>query len=99
MIFDKEVDFENAVIQRLVDAGWVNHLTNQPEILRYKTEKDLIQNWADILYENNNTIDRLNGKHLTSGEMEQILEQVKSITYTCKFKWFYQWKSCNYKER
>ena len=79
MIFDKELDFENAVIQRLVDAGWVNHLTNQPEILRYKTEKDLIQNWADILYENNNTIDRLNGKHLTSGEMEQILEQVKSL--------------------
>ena len=53
MIFDKELDFENAVIQRLVDAGWVNHLTNQPEILRYKTEKDLIQNWADILYEKN----------------------------------------------
>ena len=79
MIFDKELDFENAVIQRLVDAGWVNHLTNQPEILRYKTEKNLIQNWADILYENNNTIDRLNGKHLTSGEMEQILEQVKSL--------------------
>ena len=49
MIFDKELDFENAVIQRLVDAGWVNHLTNQPEILRYKTEKNLIQNWADIL--------------------------------------------------
>ena len=49
MVFNTEQEFENALIQRLANAGWVNHSTGQPEILRYKTEKELIQNWADIL--------------------------------------------------
>lgn len=44
MVFESELDFENALIQRLANAGWVNHATGQPEILRYKTEKDLIRN-------------------------------------------------------
>ncbi len=65
MIFKTEAEFEEAVIDRLVDAGWVNHSTGQPEILRYKTEKELIKNWADILFENNNEIDRLNDVPLT----------------------------------
>ena len=45
----------------------------------YPTEEDLIQNWANILFDNNQSIDRLNGCPLTSGEMQQILEQIKTL--------------------
>ena len=54
MIFNKESDFENALIKTLTEScGW------EPEILRYKNEKELIQNWADILFENNRQRERL----------------------------------------
>lgn len=53
--FDKEADFEQALIAALQRYGW------EKQVLRYPTEKDLIQNWADILFENNRGIDRLNG--------------------------------------
>ena len=79
MTYESEPEFERVVIQRLANAGWVNHSTGKPEILRYKTEKKLIANWADILFENNNTIDRLNDAPLTDGEMKQILDQIKSL--------------------
>lgn len=45
----------------------------------YPTEEDLIQNWANILFDNNQSIDRLNGCPLTSGEMQQIMEQIKTL--------------------
>ena len=73
MVFNKESDFENALITLLFDKGW------EPEVLRYPTEKDLLQNWAQILFENNRGIDRLNDAPLTDGEMEQILEQIKTL--------------------
>ena len=79
MVFESELEFESALINRLTNAGWVNHDTGKPEILRYKTEKDLIQNWADILFENNNSTDRLNDAPLTDGEMQQIMNQVKNL--------------------
>ncbi len=74
-IYEKEKDFEEALIDQLT------HLPNQwePEILEYKTEKELIRNWADILFENNKGIDRLNGVKLTDTEMDQILEQVEKL--------------------
>ena len=75
MVFNKESDFENALITLLFDKGW------EPEVLRYPTEKDLLQNWAQILFENNRGIDRLNDAPLTDGEMEQILEQIKTRDY------------------
>ena len=93
MVFESELDFENALIQRLVNAGWVNHSTGQPEILRYKTEKDLIQNWADILFENNNSRDRLNDAPLTDGEMAQILEQIKNLRTPVKLNGFINGKT------
>lgn len=93
MIFQTEQDFENALIQRLANAGWVNHATGQPEILRYKTEKDLIRNWADILYENNNSVDRLNDARLTDGEMQQILEQIKNLRTPVKLNGFINGKT------
>lgn len=69
--FNREPDFENALIAALGNKGW-----GDMPILKYPTEEQLIQNWADILFKNNNHIDSLNGYPLTEGEMEQILSQV-----------------------
>ena len=44
--FDDEGKFEEALIQRLHDYRW------EEEVLKYKTEKDLIKNWAEIIFEN-----------------------------------------------
>lgn len=93
MVFESELEFESAVIRRLVGAGWINHATGQPEILRYKTEMDLIQNWADILFENNNSIDRLNDAPLTDGEMMQLLEQIKTLRTPVKLNEFINGKT------
>ncbi|WP_149543124.1 type I restriction endonuclease subunit R, partial [Serratia marcescens] len=43
------------------------------------TEADLLQNWADILFENNCQRDRLNDVPLTATEMQQIIEQIKEL--------------------
>lgn len=88
MDFKSEQEFENALIKLLsTDCGW------EPEILRYKTEKDLIQNWANILFENNRGIDRLNDAPLTDGEMQQILEQIKTLRTPVKLNGFINGKT------
>ena len=71
--FTKEADFEAALIRALQNHGWAK------EVLHHPTEQDLIQNWADILYENNQNIDRLNGVPLNKEEMDQLLEQIRSL--------------------
>lgn len=91
MIFNKESDFENALITLLFDKGW------EPEVLRYPTEKDLLQNWAHILFENNRGIDRLNDAPLTDGEMEQILEQIKTLRTPLKLNGFINGKTVTIK--
>ena len=73
MIFKKEAEFEDALIKVLFNKGWSS------EVIMYPTEEDLIQNWANILFNNNQSIDRLNGCPLTSGEMQQIMEQIKTL--------------------
>ena len=74
MTFDNEAAFEAAMIDLLTDKyGW------SPEVLRYPTEETLIQNWAQILYENNRDVDRLNDVPLTDSEMQQILEQITRL--------------------
>ena len=66
-MFNKEADFENALVDLLLsEKGW-------QEVLLNPSEQDLINNWARILFENNNDIDRLNNQPLTNGEMQQIL--------------------------
>lgn len=71
--FDKESDFEQAVITALQCNGW------EKEVIHHPTEEQLIQNWADILYKNNNTIDRLNECPLIPEEMDELLEQVRTL--------------------
>ncbi len=92
MSFDKEADFEEALIKMLTDScGW------ESKVLKYKTEKELIQNWADILYENNRGIDQLNDYPLTEGEMQQIIEQIANLRTPLKLNGFINGKSVTIK--
>ena len=59
MAFTKEADFEEAVVKLLIERGW------KDGVLKNYTEQQLIQNWANILFENNRGIDRLNDYPLT----------------------------------
>jgi type I restriction enzyme R subunit len=71
--FDKEADFEAALIAQLQRYGW------EKKVFKYPTEKDLIQNWANILFENNQDDDRLNHCPLIPEEMDELLEQIKEL--------------------
>ena len=75
MAFKNEAEFEKAVIEELFEHGW------EKEVLRYKTEDDLIQNWADILFENNRQIDKLNEyADLTIYNFTQMTENIGRFT-------------------
>lgn len=87
MIFNKEADFEAALIKILSEKGW------EKNVLKNYSEKDLLRNWADILFENNRDIDRLNDYPLTNGEMQQILEQVVTLKTPVKLNSFINGKS------
>ena len=71
--FNKELEFEEALITALQSNGWENQVIKNP------TEEDLIQNWANILFENNREIDRLNDKPLIREEMDELIEQIKNL--------------------
>lgn len=74
MDFAKEIDFEDALVKELVEKrGWSGG------VLIHPTEADLLKNWAEILYRNNRSIDRLSDYPLTEGEMQQILEQIRTL--------------------
>lgn len=88
MAFANESEFENALIKMLTSScGW------EPEVLQYKTEQELLQNWANILFENNRTIDRLNDYPLTDGEMQQIMEQIGVLRTPLKLNGFINGRS------
>ncbi|SCZ80479.1 type I restriction endonuclease subunit R [Acidaminobacter hydrogenoformans] len=87
MIFKTEAEFEAAMITALQNKGWENH------VLKYPTEEDLLSNWADILFENNRGIDRLNDTPLTETEMQQILEQVLALRSPLKLNSFINGKT------
>lgn len=73
IIFNEEKEFEEAVIKALIEHGW------ESDVIRYPSEEDLIQNWANILFNNNKQGTRLNDQPLTSGEMAQILDQIRNL--------------------
>lgn len=87
MIFNKEAEFEAALIELLTQKGW------EKEIVKYPTEEDLIDNWAKILFENNRGIDRLNDYPLTEGEMQQIIEQITNLRTPLKLNSFINGKT------
>lgn len=82
MVFDKESEFEEALIELLSHKGW------ESKVLKNPSEEDLLKNWAEILFENNRGIDRLNDYPLTSGEMQQIMEQINTLRTPLKLNGF-----------
>ncbi len=91
MTFTNELEFEKAFVKVLTQKGW------SEQILMNPTEKDLIQNWANILFANNNTIDRLNSYPLTDGEMSQIIEQITTLKTPLKLNGFINGKTVSIK--
>lgn len=91
MSFNKELAFESALINLLFEKGW------EKNVLKNKTEKELLQNWADILFENNRGIDRLNDYPLTEGEMQQIVEQITALRTPLKLNGFINGKTIHIK--
>lgn len=88
MSFTKEKDFEDALVNMLhLEAGW------KDPVLTYPTEKELLDNWARILFHNNCGIDRLNNCPLTDTEMQQILEQIRNLRTPLKLNGFINGKS------
>ena len=85
--FKTEADFEAALIKVLSEKGW------EKEVLKNYTQEDLLKNWANILFENNRDIDRLNDYPLTDSEMQQILEQIESLRTPLKLNGFINGKS------
>nr|WP_315117593.1 HsdR family type I site-specific deoxyribonuclease [uncultured Neisseria sp.] len=71
-MFNKEADFENALIALLTTKSW------EKEVLRYPTEEELIANWQEHLDKTNQHIDKLDVPLIRS-EMNQILEQVQAL--------------------
>ena len=71
-MFNKEADFENALIALLTTKSW------EKEVLRYPTEEKLIANWQEHLNKTNQHIDKLDVPLLRT-EMNQILEQVQAL--------------------
>ena len=87
MAFDDELEFEHALVNELVANGWTDGILNHP------TEKDLLDNWAKILFENNRQIDRLNDYPLTDTEMQQIIEQITQLRTPLKLNGFINGKT------
>ena len=82
MAFQYESEFEEALIKVLLEKGW------EKDVIKYPTEQDLIKNWAQILYENNRGIDRLNNYPLTDSEMQQIIEKITELKTPLKLNSF-----------
>ena len=91
MTFTKESEFEEALIAALSKKGWEN------EVIKNPTEEDLLNNWANILFDNNRGIDRLNDTPLTNGEMQQIVEQINALRTPLKLNGFINGKTVSIK--
>ena len=74
--FIKELAFEEALTNHLLKHGW-------NEVIKNPTEEELVENWANIIYDNNREIDKLGNYPLTASEMQQVMDTVnmKSSPY------------------
>ena len=91
IMFNDELKFEEAIINLLFTKEW------EQNVLKNKTEQDLIRNWADILFENNRQKDRLGDYPLTDGEMAQIIEQITYLKTPLKLNGFINGKTISIK--
>ncbi|UTW70395.1 hypothetical protein KHA80_07840 [Anaerobacillus sp. HL2] len=92
MYFDKETDFGRGC-NKSFDRMWLGVRSNSASF----GKKDLLKNWADILFNNNRQKDRLNECPLTDGEMQQIMEQIKLLQSPIKLNGFINGKSVSIK--
>lgn len=91
MAYDNELHFEKELISVLSQYGWEKEIINNP------SEEELLKNWANILFTNNREIDRLNNQPLTDSEMQQILEQIRSLRTPLKLNGFINGKTVSIK--
>lgn len=87
MAVASESEFERKVIEALQKKGW------EKTVLEYPTEEQLVDNWAQILFENNQGIDRLGDAPLTKTEMAQILDQIQTLRSPLRLNGFINGKT------
>lgn len=71
--YTKESDFEKDVVSKLQACGWKGG-ANYPAVLHYPTEAELIQNWANIIFEHNRK--ELGGVPLNEDEIDKLLLKI-----------------------
>lgn len=76
--FDREKDFEDALVAALQARGWAGDVLVNP------SEQDLTDNWARILYANNRGRDRLGDAPLTATEMQQLVDKINGLRTSCQ---------------
>lgn len=72
-----EADFEKEVVAKLNACGWTGG-SNYPFVLKYPTEAELIQNWANIIFEHNRK--ELNNVPLNQDEIDKLLLKIRGKT-------------------
>ena len=72
-----EADFEKDVVAKLNACGWTGG-ANYPFVLEYPTEEELIQNWANIIFEHNRK--ELNNVPLNQDEIDKLLLKIRGKT-------------------
>ena len=70
--FQQESAFELALCDVLTQHGW------EKDILVQASEEDLVENWAQIIFDNNREQERLGNYPLTASEMQQVIDQVNT---------------------
>src|SRR5574344_1818160 len=81
-MYNDELKFESDLVKALQENGWTDGVLKNP------TEKDLLDNWAKILFENNRQKDRLSDYPLTDTEIQQILDKINELKYPIKLNSF-----------
>lgn len=81
-MYNDELKFEVDFVRSLQENGWTDGVLKNP------TEKDLLDNWAKILFENNRQQDRLSDYPLTDTEMQQVIDKINELKYPVKLNSF-----------
>lgn len=81
-MYNDELKFEADFVRSLQENGWTDGILKNP------TEKDLLNNWAKILFENNRQQDRLSDYPLTDTEMQQVIDKINELKYPVKLNSF-----------
>lgn len=81
-MYNDELKFEADFVRSLQENGWTDGVLKNP------TEKDLLENWAKILFENNRQQDRLSDYPLTDTEMQQVIDKINELRVPIKLNSF-----------